>query len=359
VLEGVFSRGDRRLGPVLVGAWKRGARYDSWRDRFSFSIWEEALAAEMSDIGAYLGPLNRQAVLPWDHIDTGIKKAFLLAELERAEREERTDSCLASDCRQCEGCDSRLRPKKKHRAAAGEAAPKATSFGKEQAEVQRYEVIYEKSGLARFLSHRDLTNHLQRALRRAGVRVAHSEGFHPKMLVSYGPALPLGMEAKEERFEFKSYFRFQERALLRRLNRSVRMGIRILRVRAVARSEASLGERIQGMVYSLDLRDEAVRSALEKKKTSAGEGTRGDLDFIEKGMTEFLAGHPDSQAVFRLEEMGRRFVLEVPHMSSRGFRPQDIVAEVFGIRNASFRLTRERFIAPGEGKSRPASTHPD
>jgi radical SAM family uncharacterized protein/radical SAM-linked protein len=359
VLEGVFSRGDRRLGPVLVGAWKRGARFDSWRDRFNFAIWEEALAAEMRDYGVYLGPLDHRTILPWDHIETGIKKEFLQAELEKAGREERTASCLVSDCRQCQGCDLRLRPEKKHRPVAAAAAPKAASFGRKTDKFQRYEVVYEKSGLARFLSHRDLTNHLQRTLRRAGVPVAHSEGFHPKMLVSYGPALPLGMEAKEERLEFKSYFRFQEKPLLRRLNRSVRQGIRFLRVRAVAESEASLGERIKGMVYSLNLWDCRVRSALEAKKESVGEEARSDLEFIEKEMTEFLARHPDSQAIFRLDEGGKRLVLELPHLSRRGLRPQDVVAEVFGIRNASFRVIRERLIASEEGGGRPTSAPPD
>jgi hypothetical protein len=167
------------------------------------------------------------------------------------------------------------------------------------------------------------------------------------------------MEAKEERFEFKSYFRFQERALLRRLNRSVRQGIRFLRVRAVAASESSLGDRIKGMVYSLDLRDCAVRSALEARKKSAGEEARSDLDFIEREMTEFLARHPDSPAIFRLEEGGIRLVLELPHLSRRGLRPQDIVAEVFGIRNASFRIVRERLITPEEREGRLTSAPPD
>ncbi|HUU37177.1 MAG TPA: TIGR03960 family B12-binding radical SAM protein [Candidatus Desulfaltia sp.] len=359
VLEGIFSRGDRRLGPVLVRAWKGGARFDSWRDRFEFSIWEEALAAEMRDYGVYLGPLDHRTVLPWDHIATGIKKEFLLAELEKAGREGRTASCLASDCRQCQGCDSRLRPKKKYRPAAATAAPRPVSFGRRTDKVQRYEVVYEKSALARFLSHRDLTNHLQRSLRRAGVRVVYSEGFHPKMLVSYGPALPLGMEAKEERLEFKSRFRFQERALLRRLNRSVRPGIRFLRVCAVAETEASLGERIKGMVYSLDLRDRDVRSELENRKRSVGAEARSDLEFIEREMTEFLAGHPDSQAAFRLDGEGMRLVLELPHLSRRGLRPQDVVAEVFGLRNAAFRLTREGFIVQRAGEGRPTPSGSD
>jgi radical SAM family uncharacterized protein/radical SAM-linked protein len=359
VLEGIFSRGDRRLGPVLVGAWKRGARFDSWRDRFDFAVWEEALAAEMIDYGAYLGPLDHQAVLPWDHIDAGIKKEFLLAELDKAGREERTASCLVSDCGGCQGCDPRLRPKKRFPSPAESPSPGLVSFGQKTEKVRRYEVVYEKTGPARFLSHRDLTNHLQRTLRRAGVEVAHSAGFHPKMLVSYGPALPLGMEAKEELFEFKSRFQFPEEALLGRLNNSVRPGIRFLRLRAVAESEASLGERIRGMVYSLDLRDRDVRRELKARKRSAGAEEQGDDEFVRRAMTEFLAGHPDSQADFRLDGEGRRFILELPYESRRGLRPQDIVAEVFGLNNASFRLTREGFVIPGKGEGRPAAPEPD
>ncbi len=359
VLEAIFSRGDRRLGSVLIRAWQGGARFDSWKDRFDSSIWEDALAAEMEDYGVYLGPLDHGAILPWEHVDTGIKKDFLLAELEKAGREERTASCLASDCRKCRGCDLRLRPQRKFRPPAATATPRPRSFKRRTEKVQRYEVVYEKSGLARFLSHRDLTNHLQRSLRRAGVRVAHSEGFHPKMLVSYGPALPLGMAAKEERFEFKSHFRFSEKVLLRRLNKSVRPGIRFLRLRLVAEGEASLGERIKRMNYSLDLRDRDVLFGLENRKRNAGAEAQSDFDFIRREWAELLARHPESQAVLRLDEAGMRVVIELPHLSRRGLRPQDAVAEIFGLRNASFRLTREGFLASEEGGGGPDSGDSD
>src|SRR4030066_1800904 len=62
VLEAVFSRGDRRLVPALVQAWKRGARFDSWKDRFDFSYWEGAFSAEEIDHRTYLGPLDKDAV---------------------------------------------------------------------------------------------------------------------------------------------------------------------------------------------------------------------------------------------------------------------------------------------------------
>ncbi|HCS49768.1 MAG TPA: radical SAM protein, partial [Candidatus Aminicenantes bacterium] len=162
------------MGPALVQAWKRGARFDSWKDRFDFSHWEEAFSAERMDYQTYLGLLDKGTVLPWDHIETGIKKAFLLSELEKAIGEERTASCLDNDCGRCRGCDSPLRPPKTPPPVAQRGAARPVSFGRRTDRPLRYEAFYEKRGLARFLSHRDLTNHLQRSLRRAGVEVAHS-----------------------------------------------------------------------------------------------------------------------------------------------------------------------------------------
>jgi len=344
VLEAVFSRGDRRLGAALVQAWQRGARFDSWKDRFDFSHWQEAFSAENLDYRTYLGFLDRDIVLPWDHIETGIKKAFLLSELEKAIRQERTASCLDSDCGRCGGCDSALRPQIKPLAIGQKRAARRASFGKRTDQLLRYEVFYQKLDLARFLSHRDLANHLQRSLRRAGVEVAHSAGFHPKMLVSYAPALPLGMEAKEECFEFRSFYRFEEKALLRHLNESVRSGICFLRVRLIGESENSLNERIKGMVYSLDLKDADVCAALEARKMKTGGAKLDDLDFIQKELAHLVEGHPGSLDAFWVDKAEMKFYLELPALSRRGLRPQDVINAVFGLENASARLTRERLI---------------
>jgi radical SAM-linked protein len=344
VMEAVFSRGDRRLGAVLIQAWNRGARFDSWKDRFDFSRWEESFSAEKIDYRSYLGPLDKAAVLPWDHLETGIKKAFLLSELEKALKEERTASCLDSDCALCRGCDSPLRRPGTPRQAGPASLPKLSLFGTRTDRESRYEVFYAKSGLARFLSHRDLTNHLQRSLRRAGVEVAHSSGFHPKMLVTYAPALPLGMRAREDCFEFRSFYRMEEGALLERLNRSARPGIRFLHVRRVDSSEAPLSERIRGLVYSLDLADGALRAALERRKAALGMGHVDDLDFVRQEMERFLEGHEGGLISVRVECAANRLYLQWPALSRRGLRPQDVVGAVFGLDNASPRLTRERLV---------------
>ncbi len=80
VLEGVLSRGDRRLGRVIEAAYRKGARFDAWDEYRSFSAWEEAFRECGIDPDQYrlLRPLGNP--LPWDHLDTGVSREHLLAE---------------------------------------------------------------------------------------------------------------------------------------------------------------------------------------------------------------------------------------------------------------------------------------
>lgn len=101
LLEAVFSRGDRRTGNVLLKAWEKGCRFDSWGEHFKFVEWMNAFEACGIDPGFYA---NRKRgfdeVLPWDHIDTGVTKEFLIRENEKAAKGE-----LTKDCRlDCSGC---------------------------------------------------------------------------------------------------------------------------------------------------------------------------------------------------------------------------------------------------------------
>lgn len=348
ILEGVFSRGDRRLGPALVQAWKKGARFDSWKDHFAFSLWEEAFAAEKLDYSVYLGPLKTEACLPWDHIDTGKKKSFLLAELRKAMQGEPTPSCLEASCRQCEGCDPEFRPKKKFSADLELKTRRFSFFGKRADKIQRYEVTYSKSGSARFLSHLDLVNHLQRTLRRAGIELAFSQGFHPKMLISYGPALPLGTEGKVECFEFKCGYHFDEQQFVRRLNRHAGSGIRFSRLKSLTELAPALSERIIGMLYSLDLGNSDVRRALQTRKQLKNRTEASDEDFVQEEMAEFWRENPEALTGFRVDGKKRQLLFCLPRTSRRGLRSQDIIEKVFSLAYPSFYLTRERLLFEGE-----------
>lgn len=79
-LEGVLSRGDRRLSRVILDAYKRGARFDAWQGHFSFAKWQEAFSQAGIDPQDYLNEKSTASLLAWDFIDTGIEKSYLLKE---------------------------------------------------------------------------------------------------------------------------------------------------------------------------------------------------------------------------------------------------------------------------------------
>jgi radical SAM family uncharacterized protein/radical SAM-linked protein len=351
VLEAVFSRGDRRLGAVLSAAWKSGARFDAWKDQFDFARWEEAFVSEGLDYRIYLDRLPLDAALPWDHIETGIKRESLLAELDRALTAQRTPGCLDADCRLCGGCEPGLRPKKRFdseipQKSVAKPSPELTSLP-----ALRYELRYAKTGTARFLSHRDLTGHLLRAFRRAGVETSFSEGFHPKMLVSYGPALALGMEGKEEVLEFRSPRPFDEEKFVRRLNRRVRPGIRIKRLTRVEAAAPPLSERIRAMLFSIGLGDPDVRCALEARKAAAGNAAADDLEFVRREIAASLGDTVLSSIRLTVDKKKGKLLMELPVLTGKGARPQDIVAAVFGLDTAAFYLTREKFVYAAPARS--------
>jgi radical SAM family uncharacterized protein/radical SAM-linked protein len=106
-LEGVFARGDRRLADVLETAQRLGARFDGWSDRCRIEVWEQALAEHGLDAAFYLRRRPLAEVLPWDHLDAGVSKKFLAAELARAVRGVLTPDCSIERCTYCGACDFR------------------------------------------------------------------------------------------------------------------------------------------------------------------------------------------------------------------------------------------------------------
>jgi len=101
ILEGVFSRGDRRLAPVLESAWRNGARFDAWSEWLNQQAWEAAFAAHRIDPAFYC---HRERGLwerfPWMHIASGVSEAFLRKEWQRTQRELTTADCR-SGCNVC------------------------------------------------------------------------------------------------------------------------------------------------------------------------------------------------------------------------------------------------------------------
>ncbi|MGV8147089.1 MAG: TIGR03960 family B12-binding radical SAM protein [Alkaliphilus sp.] len=99
-LEGVFARGDRRLAKVIEVAVKNGCKFDGWRDHFDFEKWMNAFIECGIDPLFYIRQREYDETLPWDHIDVGIIKKFLISENEKSKKEE-----ITLDCRElCSAC---------------------------------------------------------------------------------------------------------------------------------------------------------------------------------------------------------------------------------------------------------------
>ena len=100
-LEGVFARGDRRLADVIETAWRKGCRLDGWAEHLKPELWEESFAE--AGIDPYFYTARRRSfdeVLPWDHMDYGVTKRFLINENKKAHAGETTACCREK----CAGC---------------------------------------------------------------------------------------------------------------------------------------------------------------------------------------------------------------------------------------------------------------
>jgi radical SAM family uncharacterized protein/radical SAM-linked protein len=271
-VEGIFSRGDRRLADVIEAAWRKGARFDGWDEQFSLEVWEEALAACGVDPAPYLGTIPVDGGLPWDHLDIGLEDGFLLSEYRKALKDRLSPPCgkpfgsllhhtnmaeaqadgrklVCYDCGiACDMTQMReerltylrvLGAERPVPATPAEDAPRQPRNGPRASFAQgaghRYRVRYTKLGRASFISHLDTMRLLQRMLRRAEIEMIYTKGFHPKPDMTFGPALGLGVASLGEicdlRLEGRGGVPLSSDEVHRRLQDAAPEGIRIEQVR--------------------------------------------------------------------------------------------------------------------------------
>ncbi|HVH99440.1 MAG TPA: TIGR03960 family B12-binding radical SAM protein, partial [Enhygromyxa sp.] len=245
-LECLFARGDRRMGEVLETAYRAGARFDGWKERFSFSLWLDALEAHGVRPEVYTRTLPVGVPLPWSHLDMQLEPGFLESEyrkalasrvsppcgkpagaqvhhttIEAAEAERKRLVCY--DCGVA--CDlGEMRSERivalrslssraeqraiedeaaEREAAAREAQPQVVSLDRlrgrtasskladdsafkaaAEAPYSKVRFFFAKRGTFRFLSQLDLVRIIPRMFRRAGIEVGFSRGFSPQPRMS-------------------------------------------------------------------------------------------------------------------------------------------------------------------------------
>ncbi len=110
-IEGLLSRGDRRVGRVIRAVWEAGGRFDGWSEHFSYDRWVAACEAELPSQGVSLAwyttrERDEPEVLPWDHLDSGLDKDWLWADWQDSLSEVEQDDCRWTPCFDCGVCPS-------------------------------------------------------------------------------------------------------------------------------------------------------------------------------------------------------------------------------------------------------------
>jgi hypothetical protein len=110
IVEGLLSRGDRRVGRVIEEVWRQGARFDGWSEHFDYERWMAAaqvgLAGTDVDVDWYtIRERQQNEVLPWDHLDSGLDSEWLWEDWQDALEEVAVDDCRWTPCFDCGVCD--------------------------------------------------------------------------------------------------------------------------------------------------------------------------------------------------------------------------------------------------------------
>ncbi|MBF8298159.1 MAG: Radical domain protein [candidate division NC10 bacterium] len=275
-LESVFSLGDRSLGKVIHRGYELGCRFDGWSEHLKFDRWMQAFSETGIDPGAIAHRVRGlDEPLPWDHIDIGVSKKFLQREYKKALEVRGTPDCHVAPCSACgEICMpnwptwaekvgihvQRSRFKVEEMSGSKCQVPNLERRTlnlepaiRSEAPAQRIRFVFQKTGDLRFLSHLEVMKALSRALRRAQIPMAYSQGYNPQPKLSFALALPVGVEGWQELADIELSAAMAPEELMARVNRHLAPELRLLRAWEVPLTAASLTPSVREAAYQVSL----------------------------------------------------------------------------------------------------------
>ena len=269
ILESIFSRGDRKLAPVLQKAHELGAGFEAWTEFFDNNLWTEAFRHCNIRKEDYLRKRQVDECLPWAHISARIKKDFLLKEREKAYNEQITPDCRTADCSQCGVCENNTSPElKPQKRTLPKSDAKETSssnlIDQQETPSFHYTFSFSKTGPARFISHLELSRCFARAMRRAGIPMKYSQGFHPLPRIIFHEALSVGIESMEESANLELNNQIEPNEIISKVNPHLPEGIIINRVENIAQKKMGLNDSDKNKKYLIHLQQN--NDAAEKIK---------------------------------------------------------------------------------------------
>ncbi len=333
ILEGLWARGDRPLGRLLVKAYEMGCRFDGWSDHFQYARWQRAMEACGVDVDVYTTRgRDPSEPLPWDHIDCGVSKVFLQQEWEKALGVTQTPDCRHGECNLCGVCDfDTVKP------VTFEAETPVKVRHPPQRRIDRrsynkLDVSYVKRGPAKYFGHLELVKIFMRAFKRAGIPLRFTEGFHPAPKVSFESALPVGIESAEEHFFVDVPLHVHPASLLDGVNQQLPDGLKI--TACIPALDRSPSKKSDSFHYTVTLKEGAFSET--KLKDFLNSPTRAFIKTDRKGRVKTI---DLKDAVVELRLVSPRTAHMTLNVSAgRHVRCSDALGDIFGLSNRILKL---------------------
>ena len=325
-LEGVFSRGDRRLTGALIEAWRLGAKFDAWGEHFRMDLWKEAFRRSGLNPEFYLyRSRSMEEIFPWDHIKSRVKKSYLEREWKKALQGKVTPDCRER-CLECGVCDhEKIDPILFRDWTPPLRVEKRMTEGRLR-EARKYRMTFSKTEHARYLSHLELLRLFIRAFKRAGLNLIYSKGFHPLPKLSFASALPVGTESIHETVDFKLYETMSISSVKEEISRQLPGGIRVIDVeditalKKVSRAEES---HFHITLNGLQIQVADLEGFLESKYFPIAKTHKGRREIINaRSMVKSMDFLPPNA-----------IDLVISHNSGPQLKPVDIIKGVFHLRD--------------------------
>ena len=350
ILEGALARGNRRLSRVIYHAWKSRCLFDGWTDHFNFEKWMEAFSSAGVSIDEFtIRERTQDEPLPWQHMDARVSSKFLKQQWQAAQNEEGLSDCRHDRCHHCGACDfTTIQPQLFDTCPEAESISKSTTTttingsGKANDKKIIKELCYNKLDQARFFGHLELANIFARAMRRAGIDVAYSKGFHPMPRMSFDDPLPLGMESECEKFRIHLEKQFEDTQLKAILNEHLPIGLCIRSCRAYQKNAPAVEPVTDG--YRINTNDVIIDQ--ERLTEFLNQEQWPYLKKRSKGRTRQM----DLRSAVKELDFYKPDVLQLTiHRNNRfAVRPSDVLISVFGLHPDQLSKIRVLKLAPVE-----------
>lgn len=395
-LEGIVSRGDRRVGMIIYNAWKKGARFDGWDEAFKYDVWMECVEESGINTDFMLGTIPLDGRLPWDHIDVGLKPRFLDIEWRKANKNRLSPPCgkvkgaiihqtsleaIVKDydidkkkmiCYNCGlTCDLKgmVEERKDFMVEMGAletqeyVEPEKLKRTITEMRTQRaqsdvgviYRISFSKIGPLTFISHLDMQKVIARIFKRAEIEVLHSEGYNIRPLISFGPALTLGVSSLSEFLDVRVPKKWENpQEILEKLQSKSEVGILFTLCEEIQRKTPSIQNAASHFKYFFPIEDdvtEDVEVALEKLMSQDSieveNYNRKRRCYIKRDIRPYLAEVRVTS--LDLDEKLKAIINEVsPCQTSRGIEITTVLDQGSGVKPFDLMNTLREYSIPVE-----------